>query len=120
MGGACPSIPAGDHLSMWTKDGTPFCFVSQPYGLGYYDLKDTLKFCARHGLRIEIDAWPSWHAPGEVVTVLFFRNPVLTLDELTLRCDHTRAIDMLDEALNRHAEAGSLMERVLRALWAGR
>jgi hypothetical protein len=70
----CPRLPAGDHLSLWNKDGKPFCIVSQPYGLSFSALEETFRFCRRYRLRAEISTWPSWHAPGDVLTVLFFRS----------------------------------------------
>jgi hypothetical protein len=117
--GDCPRIPAGDHLSLWNKDGNPFVIVSQPSGLSYDDLKETVKFCARYGLRAEISAWPSWHSPGEVLTVLYFRNPQVTLSEVAPVCDHTWPIELLNESLNRHDEGKNLAERALRMLFNG-
>lgn len=70
----CLRIPGGDHLSLWTKNSKPHLIVSQPYGLTNSTLIETVRFCDRYGLRAEIDVWPSWHRPGEVLTVLFFRN----------------------------------------------
>src|SRR5215510_1126742 len=117
--GNCPRIPAGDHLSLWNKDGKPFVIVSQPYRLLYDDLKETVKFCARYGLRAEISAWPSWHSPGQTLIVLYFRNPLVTLGEVAPLCDHTWPIELLNEFLNRHDEDKNLVERALRMLFNG-
>src|SRR5262245_39601587 len=117
--GNCPRIPAGDHLSLWNKDDKPFVIVSQPYRLLYDDLKETVKFCARYGLRAEISAWPSWHSPGEILTILYFRNVLVTLGEVAPLCDHTWPIELLNESLNRHDEGKNLAERALRMLFNG-
>lgn len=138
----CPRIPAGDHLSLWNKDGKPFVIVSQPYGLTWSALVETVQFCERYGLRPDIDTWPSWHSPGKVLTILYFRNgtrainngvelstkpnrknqPPLKLlpqQPSTVICDHTELLDMLNDALDRHAEVGNLLEIVSRALFNG-
>jgi hypothetical protein len=81
LGKRCPSrsnyeemcetqrLPGADHLSEWRKaDGTRR-IVSQPYGLAYETLKETVAFCERLGLEAYIDAWPAWHFPGYTLLV---------------------------------------------------
>ena len=47
--------------------------VSQSYGLTHEDLRETLKFCERFGLEVDISSWPSWHFPSAVLTLTFAR-----------------------------------------------
>jgi hypothetical protein len=68
-GGCFP--PGTDHPSLWNKDGKPYCFVSQPYGLSHRTLREILAYCEANGFEVEIDAQPSWHFPGRVLTVIF-------------------------------------------------
>jgi hypothetical protein len=63
------SIPAADHCSEWKKDGKTFIIVSQPYGLSYDSLKETVAFCEENGLEAEVRSGPSWHFPGAVLTI---------------------------------------------------
>jgi hypothetical protein len=65
--------PYSDHLTMWNRDGRPYCLVSQPYGLTNEQVKEILNFCKDKGLTIDIDTWPAWHFPGRVLHVLFRR-----------------------------------------------
>ncbi len=81
LGKACPGencdspqiIPCADHLSEWKKDGKTFVIVSQPYGLGYQGLKETLAFCEKYGLEASVNARPSWHKPGSVISLEYKR-----------------------------------------------
>lgn len=80
LGKRCPKvcgspgmIPAADHCSEWKKDGETVIVVSQPYGLSYSRLKETVAFCEEHGLEASIDSLLSWHFPGSVVSVEYRR-----------------------------------------------
>lgn len=61
--------PGADHDSLWLKDGKPYVYVSQPYGLSAREMRELVSMCDRHGLEAYASAWPSWHFPGAVLTV---------------------------------------------------
>ncbi|MBI4377375.1 MAG: hypothetical protein HY549_13125 [Elusimicrobia bacterium] len=61
--------PAGDHDTLWLKDGKPALYLMQPYGLAWDDMKALVAFCARRGLKASVDAWPSFHFPGWVLSI---------------------------------------------------
>lgn len=67
-------IPKGDHLSEWTHNGKTDVILSQPYGLTYKGIKETVAFCERYGLEASIDTWPSFHLPGAVLSVEYSRR----------------------------------------------
>jgi len=62
-------IPGSDHCSEWQKDGQTIIVVSQPYSLGYQDIKDTVKFCEENELEANIEASSSWHFPGRTINI---------------------------------------------------
>jgi hypothetical protein len=71
---SCPSpsmIPGADHMSEWLQGGKTVCLISQPYGLSYDAMRDTVTFCERYGLEADIHTWPSWHCPGAVLTLFY-------------------------------------------------
>lgn len=63
-----------DHRSLWLKDGKPYSYVTQPYGLSLSDLKQIVSYCDEHGLDVFVDAGLSWHYPGTTVAVEFTRK----------------------------------------------
>lgn len=63
--------PHDDHPSLWRRGGKPAVWVSQPYPMPLPDLQEMFRFGEEFGLKVELDTWPSWHAPGQVLTVLF-------------------------------------------------
>jgi|CZCA01.1.fsa_nt_gi hypothetical protein len=63
-----------DHVSLWIKDGKPFSFVTQPYGLSLEDLKEIVAYCEEHNLDVFVDAGMSWHYPGSTVAVELTRE----------------------------------------------
>jgi len=67
----CPEIPDGDHLSEWKRSGTTVAILSQPYGLGFDGLRETLAFCDEHGLQVTINTYPSFHFPSTVISLIF-------------------------------------------------
>ena len=78
LGQKCPSMesfslmpPHSDHVSLWMKDGKPFCLVSQPYGLSMLQIEEIGEFCHKHGLVFKIDSWPGWHFPHAVLFITF-------------------------------------------------
>lgn len=58
-----------DHSSLWLKDGRPYLFVGQPYGLTLRDLREIAALCDEHGLTAEVDAGLSWWYPGRTLLV---------------------------------------------------
>ena len=66
--------PFSDHNSLWGKDGDVTTLVSQPYGLYSDNLKAMLEFGDKKKLEFHVDAWPSWHFPGSVVTVMWTKK----------------------------------------------
>lgn len=65
--------PHGDHMNLWLdKAGKPVLFTSQPYGLGWKALQETIAFCKKWGLRVDIN-YPdqAWHNPGGVLMLEF-------------------------------------------------
>jgi hypothetical protein len=60
-----------DHGTRWTKDGQPYCLVGQPYGLLPEAVRE-LANLSEHGIDVMIDVEPSWHYPGQVLTVRVF------------------------------------------------
>lgn len=66
--------PAGDHVTLWLRDGKPAMLVSQPYGLRYEDLKATVEYAEENGLRVFIDAGLSWHYPSATLAVILTRK----------------------------------------------
>lgn len=73
--GDCECDPPGaDHQTLWLKDGQPFVYLSQPYPLGLETLRKTVRFCDRFDLDMVISTWPSWHYPGNVLSVEFTRR----------------------------------------------
>lgn len=71
---ACLEIPRGDHLSEWIVGGKTIAILSQPYGLSYDGLTETLAFCEQHELEVLIDTYPSFHYPGRVLSLVFTRR----------------------------------------------
>lgn len=76
----CIEIPNGDHLSEWTINGKTVAILSQPYGLTYNGLRETLAFCEQHDLEVVIDTYPSFHYPGTVLSLIFTRKGSRRLD----------------------------------------
>ena len=71
-----PVLPKDDHSSLWLKDGKPYAYVSQPYQLSLNDVKKLASFCDEYNLDMLIEAYPSWHFPGEVLTVKVTKQKV--------------------------------------------
>lgn len=69
-------IPRADHMSLWMRDGVPIAYVSQPYGLTTRSLTETLTFCEKYGLDVQIDASPAWHYPHVVLMVVITKAGV--------------------------------------------
>ena len=61
--------PGADHVSFWLRDGKPYSYVFQPYGIGPEQFRDLAAFAERVGLDVSIEALASWHYPGDTVLV---------------------------------------------------
>jgi hypothetical protein len=60
------SLPAGvERLSFWLKEGKPSCYVSEPYDLGLWEMKEIAGFCDEHNLDVRVSAGKSWYFPGQ-------------------------------------------------------
>lgn len=66
--------PAGDHCSLWVKEGKATVLVSQPYGLSWASLQETVDYCRRLGLEARVGAGLSWHFPGTTIAVFYTRS----------------------------------------------
>lgn len=56
-----------DHASLWTKDGKPYVYVSQPYSYNEEALK---AWCEQYGLRYVVYGKDkSWWNPGETYLI---------------------------------------------------
>jgi len=66
--------PGDDHCSLWYKDGKPYCWVSQPYGLRPNDLLRMMAHANLYGLDFTIGSWPAWYYPGRVLFVVWKRK----------------------------------------------
>lgn len=71
--GAHLGPPGGDHDSLWLKNGRPELYLMQPYGLSWDKMRELIAFCLRHGLRADVDVWPSFHFPGHVLSICLQR-----------------------------------------------
>ncbi len=67
--------PMADHCSLWLKGGKPYVFVSQPYPSSAIDLVVAFEFARENKLALRIGTWPSWHFPGSVLMMEYFRDP---------------------------------------------
>ncbi len=66
--------PSGDHDTLWLQNGKPAMYVTQPYGLEWETMRKLVAFCERHGLKADVAAWPSFHYPGQVISILLSRK----------------------------------------------
>lgn len=97
--------PATDHPAMLTKDGKPSVLVSQPYGLGFTELKELVSFCETFGLEVEIDAC-GWYFFGRALRVEIAK-PGNGATHLTVAdCAHSATVDAdtLSEAIRKEYE----------------
>lgn len=67
--------PGSDHTRLFLKDKRPHIFTSEPYGLGWDDLKEIVAYCKEHGLEASVDAWDSWHFPGCTLLLQYRKAP---------------------------------------------
>jgi hypothetical protein len=65
----CHLPGADDHASLWIRNGQPFAYVAQPYGISLSDMSQLVTFCEANGLEARIDASLAWHFPGRVLLV---------------------------------------------------
>jgi hypothetical protein len=58
--------PGEDHIQLYAKDGQPYSFVAQPYGVDFQTLEQIVTFCKQHGLTASISGESS-HSIGRAV-----------------------------------------------------
>ena len=65
-----------DHTSLWSKDGIPVCFVSQPYLEAWKspEHQTELNRVRRLGYYIREDPLGSWHYPGRTVLIEIWKD----------------------------------------------
>lgn len=66
-------FPGEDHSAVYTKNGKPEMFITQPYDLCWEEIAAAVDFCREHGLRMNIKAL-SWHYPCGTVLVQVTRD----------------------------------------------
>ncbi len=66
-----------DHPTLWLQNGSREILIFQPYGLSKADIEEILEDAERYDVSLRLDAWPSWHYPGSVLTVTFQRTEPL-------------------------------------------
>lgn len=68
-GAACKChLPGSDHTDLWkTPDGN-IIYVTQPYGIGWKDLRALVKVGEEMGLEISIEAESTWF-PGRTIII---------------------------------------------------
>lgn len=64
-----------DHEAMFVKDGKPYLYVSQPYGLFPDEARALARDCKLVGLKFRVSRF-GWHAPGRVLLIEVY-NPKL-------------------------------------------
>jgi len=58
-----------DHPSLWLKDGRPYSFVGQPYGISEEDMREIIAYCDEYNLQSWVDTGWSWWFPGETLLI---------------------------------------------------
>jgi hypothetical protein len=70
-----PSLACDDHCTLWSnKETKEYWWLSQPYGITQNDARKLNEDAEKYGLEFMIDAWPSWHFPGRVLTIIWKRK----------------------------------------------
>lgn len=64
--------PHADHMYLWRDKRGELVYTSQPYAFSWDYLQETIDFCRKHGLRVDID-FPdrAWWNPGGVLMLEF-------------------------------------------------
>lgn len=58
-----------DHPSLFLKDGKPYSFIGQPYGISGEEMREIVTLCDEHNLQAWVDAGWSWWFPGETLLI---------------------------------------------------
>lgn len=66
-------LPGSDHYNLWLREGKPFLYTSEPYGLLMEDVEEMLAVCKAHGLTFDISAG-SFYFPGATLLVKVRRD----------------------------------------------
>lgn len=67
-------LPGDDHTSLWSKNGKPRLYVSQPYRLEFETTRDMVRKADEHSLEFSIHPNQSWHFPGYSTAVVWKRR----------------------------------------------
>ncbi|MFE5776889.1 hypothetical protein [Brachybacterium sp. NPDC056505] len=80
-----------DHVTLWTRGGSPAAIVAQPYGLCDEYREGLLKLGTKPGLRVEIDDAGGWYGMG-TTWVAIWRDGEVRLPSPSLVCDSCGAV----------------------------
>lgn len=58
-----------DHGTAWRREGKPYVVIGQPYELFGADLEELNNIEDNEDLHIAVLSHPSWHYPGQVLSV---------------------------------------------------
>jgi len=61
-------LPAEDHPNLWIKDGQPYSFTFEPYGISHENLVNLTNYCEENNLKITITN-DSFHFPSATLLV---------------------------------------------------
>ena len=64
--------PGADHATLWSKDGKPIFYVSQPYELDMATIEKMNEFCKKHEFAYDIYAEGAFYNPGAALMVVFY------------------------------------------------
>jgi hypothetical protein len=68
-------VPASDHAKLWIKDGKPYSYTFEPYGLSMEQSKALINFCEKHDCTFRVDNC-SPHFPTGTLFVEIKRNEI--------------------------------------------
>jgi hypothetical protein len=68
-------LPGGDHISLWSREGKPVLYVSQPYRFDRRDVEILEDLRVRFGWVWSVSTGPAWHYPGQVFFVEVWASP---------------------------------------------
>lgn len=66
-------LPGSDHDSLWLKDGKPYVYVMQPYGIDMERLEKLIQICKKNNFTFFIDAH-SFYNPSCTISIKLYQN----------------------------------------------
>lgn len=69
IAGRSVRLKCEDHSTLWLKDGKPYRYVTQPYKLEISSMRELVDYCDRNSLSVRVNAFQSWHFPGNSLMV---------------------------------------------------